>query len=93
VKAGIQVPAESNGENSNHDMPGEQLELHLPDETPDTAPEPVTLFAEKPGEPTGEDIRRPAWAVILISLWILGFYAAFYYFLIAHRFESFAPGG
>jgi hypothetical protein len=48
--------------------------------------EPVTEVKE-PGS------KRPVWAVIIITIWVVAFYAAFYFFLIAHRFEKFAMGG
>ena len=37
--------------------------------------------------------RHPVWAVIILAVWIIAFYFAFYYFLIGHRFEKFAMGG
>ena len=37
--------------------------------------------------------QRPIWAVVVLTIWIIAFYCAFYYFLIGHRFEKFAIGG
>ncbi len=37
--------------------------------------------------------QHPVWAMVILTVWILAFYASFYYFLIGHRFEKFAMGG
>jgi len=43
--------------------------------------------------PVATQEHRPVWAMVILTVWILAFYAAFYYFLIGHRFEKFAMGG
>jgi len=35
-------------------------------------------------EPADKEIKRPTWAAVLISVWIIGIYITFYYFLVTH---------
>ena len=40
--------------------------------------------AEAVTEPAAREPAKPAWAVVIFSVWIIGIYVAFYYFLIGH---------
>lgn len=69
------------------------------DKPPDLEPEeisgiipPVEMAEDKAGHDEVPE-RHPVWAVIILTIWIITFYFAFYYFLIGHRFEKFSMGG
>ncbi len=66
-----------------------------PDPEPLAVPEQIDEAdeAEGPIVRAERERKRPTWAVIIISIWIVAFYAAFYFFLVAHRFETFSMGG
>ena len=47
----------------------------------------------KESEPQRKAVTLQLWAAVLISIWILALYIAFYYLLVSHRFEKFYLGG
>ena len=62
-----------------------------PEESPEIVP-PVEIAEHEAGLEDAPE-RHPVWAVIILTIWIITFYFAFYYFLIGHRFEKFEIGG
>jgi hypothetical protein len=53
----------------------------------------TAIIPEDEPSPKSVAKQRPPWAVIILTIWIIAFYVAFYYFLIGHRFEKFSIGG
>lgn len=60
---------------------------------PETAIAPPVDIEGEVIKPVATQGQRPVWAMVILTVWILAFYVAFYYFLIGHRFEKFAMGG
>ena len=59
----------------------------------DTAIEPPVDIEGEVIKPVATHKQRPVWVMVILTIWILAFYASFYYFLIGHRFETYAMGG
>ena len=52
--------------------------------------------ASQPDGKTKGDYSTPKcqiWGIIIIAIWIIGLYGAFYYFLITHRAVTYVIGG
>jgi hypothetical protein len=61
--------------------------------TPEDKPINLILPFEDTVESVDDEKRHPAWMVVIISVWVLGIYIAFYYFLITHRTVSYILEG
>lgn len=71
------------------------IEPHVEYEEPpiDAAIAPPVDIEGEVITPVATQEHRPVWMMVILTVWILAFYVAFYYFLIGHRFEKFAMGG
>ena len=61
----------------------EQQIPSMPEVIPDIEPPALETSPKVALKADDNEFKRPAWVVMLISVWVIGIYIAFYYFLIA----------